>query len=100
MQHFQLVTTLKNDLQELVCTCIYEVDLSERHFENFAFFFSSSLVHSFQSKSKKRKLDEVKESVKRRQKMVDDDMDIVEGNEKSELTRYDVFHILGVLFLC
>lgn len=32
--------------------------------------------------------------------MVDDDMDIVEGNEKSELTRYDVFHILGVLFLC
>lgn len=39
MQHFQLVTTLKNDLQELVCTCIYEVDLSERRFENFAFFF-------------------------------------------------------------
>lgn len=32
--------------------------------------------------------------------MVDDDMDIVEGNKKSELTRYDVFHILGVLFLC
>lgn len=100
MQHFQLVTTLKNDLQEVVCTCIYEVDLSERRFENFAFFFLHPLYILFQSKSKKRKLEEVKESAKRRQKMVDDDMDIVEGNEKSELTRYDVFHILGVLFLC
>lgn len=41
----------------------------------------------FQSNSKKRKLEEVKESAKRRQKMVDDDMDIVEGIEQSELTR-------------
>lgn len=100
MQHFQLVTTLKNDLQELVCTCIYEVyevDLSKRQLK---IFFLHPLYILFQSKSKKRKLDEVKESVKRRQKMVDDDMDIVEGNEKSELTRYDVFHILGVPFLC
>lgn len=55
MQHFQLVTTLKNDLQELVCTCIYEVDLSERHFENFAFFFSSSLVHSLPVKEQEKK---------------------------------------------
>ncbi|XP_011412413.3 zinc finger CCHC domain-containing protein 8 [Magallana gigas] len=47
MQHIQLVTTLRNDLQEV-------------------------------SNSKKRKLEEVKESAKRRQKMVDDDMDIVE----------------------
>lgn len=55
MQHFQLVTTLKNDLQELVCTCIYEVDLSERCFENFAFFFSSSLVHSLPIKEQEKK---------------------------------------------
>lgn len=45
----------------------------------------------FQSNSKKRKLEEVKESAKRRQKMVDDDMDIVEGNEQSELTRMTYF---------
>lgn len=66
----------------------------------FSIFFLHPLYILFQSKSKKRKLEEVKESVKRRQKMVDDDMDIVEGNEKSELTRFDVFHIVGVPFLC
>lgn len=55
MQHFQLVTTLRNDLQELVCTCIFEVDLFLKATENFCNFFSSLVVHSLPVKEQEKK---------------------------------------------